>query len=131
MIAKQVNLREGFYDRNDVPLLPGPPGSSTRTRSRSRTRPHATKRITADAFVIATGSRPFRPADVDFSHPRIFDSDTLLTLDRTPVEHHHLRRRRGRLRVRLDVPQHADPRARWSTRATSCCRFSTTRSSTP
>ena len=36
-------------------------------------------------FVIATGSRPFRPKDVDFTHPRIFDSDTLLSLDRTPA----------------------------------------------
>ena len=34
--------------------------------------------------MIATGSRPFRPKDVDFTHPRIFDSDTMLTLDRTP-----------------------------------------------
>ena len=34
--------------------------------------------------VIATGSRPYRPADVDFSHPRIYDSDTILTLSHTP-----------------------------------------------
>jgi NAD(P) transhydrogenase len=34
--------------------------------------------------VIATGSRPYRPPDVDFSHPRILDSDTVLGLDHTP-----------------------------------------------
>jgi NAD(P) transhydrogenase len=42
------------------------------------------QRLTADAIVIATGSRPYRPADVDFSHPRIFDSDTILGLSFTP-----------------------------------------------
>ncbi len=31
--------------------------------------------LTADAFVIATGARPYHPPNVDFDHPRIFDSD--------------------------------------------------------
>src|SRR5262249_43151557 len=35
-------------------------------------------------FVIATGSRPYRPPDVDFSHPRIFDSDTILGMEELP-----------------------------------------------
>jgi len=34
--------------------------------------------------VIAVGSRPYRPADLDFDHPRIRDSDTILKLDHTP-----------------------------------------------
>ncbi len=34
--------------------------------------------------MIATGSRPYRPPDVDFTHPRIFDSDTILDLSFTP-----------------------------------------------
>ena len=28
--------------------------------------------------------RPYRPPDVDFTHPRIFDSDTILDLSFTP-----------------------------------------------
>jgi len=44
----------------------------------------AVERLTADHFVIATGSRPWRPPDVDFDHPRIFDSDTILNLSFTP-----------------------------------------------
>ena len=60
------------------------PASSTRTRSRSTSRTAAKQRLTADAFVIATGSRPYRPPDVDFTHPRIFDSDTILDLAVTP-----------------------------------------------
>ena len=34
--------------------------------------------------MIASGARPYRPADVDFTHPRIFDSDTILDLSETP-----------------------------------------------
>src|SRR6201999_397290 len=48
-------------------------------------RPEGAKsRLTASAFVIATGARPYHPPDVDFDHPRIFDSDTILDLHHTP-----------------------------------------------
>jgi NAD(P) transhydrogenase len=42
--------------------------------------------------------------DVDFSHPRMVDSDTVLRLQETPSLDDHLRRRRDRLRVRQHVP---------------------------
>jgi NAD(P) transhydrogenase len=85
VIGKQVNLREGFYERNDVALIAGAARFVDAHTIEIDHPAGAQKRVTADAFVIATGSRPFRPADVDFTHPRIFDSDTLLTLDRTPA----------------------------------------------
>jgi NAD(P) transhydrogenase len=44
----------------------------------------AKETYSADAFVIATGSRPYRPKDVEFSHPRILDSDTVLNLTHNP-----------------------------------------------
>jgi NAD(P) transhydrogenase len=34
--------------------------------------------------VIAAGSRPYHPSDLDFTHPRILDSDSVLRLARTP-----------------------------------------------
>jgi NAD(P) transhydrogenase len=37
-----------------------------------------------EALVVAAGARPYRPAGVDFSHPRIVDSDTVLQLGTTP-----------------------------------------------
>src|SRR5690606_5471900 len=40
--------------------------------------------IQAKYIIIATGSRPYRPSNVDFTHPRIFDSDTILSLGFTP-----------------------------------------------
>ncbi len=42
------------------------------------------RRLTATIIVIATGSRPFRPPNVDFKHPHIFDSDTILDLKLKP-----------------------------------------------
>jgi NAD(P) transhydrogenase len=44
----------------------------------------ACEEFSADHFLIATGSRPYRPADIDFHHKRILDSDKLLELKFTP-----------------------------------------------
>ena len=40
--------------------------------------------LTADFFLIATGSQPYRPADIPFDDHFIFDSDTILAMDRIP-----------------------------------------------
>jgi NAD(P) transhydrogenase len=37
-------------------------------------------KLTADVILIATGSYPYRPAVFPFHDPRVFDSDTVLTL---------------------------------------------------
>lgn len=37
-----------------------------------------------DLLVIGSGLRPYRPADVDFNHPAVFDSDTILSMPHTP-----------------------------------------------
>jgi NAD(P) transhydrogenase len=85
VIAKQVALRGGFYDRNGVALIPGSARFVDPHTIEVENRQSAVKRIQAEGFVIATGSRPFRPRDVDFTHPNIFDSESLLSLDRTPA----------------------------------------------
>ena len=40
--------------------------------------------IRAEQFVIATGSRPYHPPGLDFSHPRVLDSDSVLRYQDTP-----------------------------------------------
>lgn len=37
-------------------------------------------RVTADAIVIATGSRPRAPADISIDHDRVLDSDSILSM---------------------------------------------------
>ncbi len=44
----------------------------------------ATEELYADFIVIATGTRPSRPADVPFDLEHIYDSDSILGLDRIP-----------------------------------------------
>jgi NAD(P) transhydrogenase len=40
--------------------------------------------LEAEYILIATGSSPRRPASFDFTDPEVFDSDTILKLDRIP-----------------------------------------------
>ena len=40
--------------------------------------------LSADVFLIATGSRPYRPAQFDFTREGIYDSDTFIRADSMP-----------------------------------------------
>ncbi|HEX5655558.1 MAG TPA: Si-specific NAD(P)(+) transhydrogenase [Polyangiales bacterium] len=83
VIAKQVKLRRDFYQRNDVPMIHGDAAfldPHTLAIDVSGVR----RTLRAKKFIVATGSRPFRPTDIDFTHPLIRDSDTVLNLDHTP-----------------------------------------------
>lgn len=44
----------------------------------------ATTQLTTEFVLVATGSEPFRPADIPFDDPDVDDSDTILALDRLP-----------------------------------------------
>jgi NAD(P) transhydrogenase len=84
VVEQQVHTRQAFYDRNHIPILCGN-ARFVDPKTVEVDEPNGVKqRLTAGGFVIATGSRPYRPPDVDFSHPRIFDSDTILDLLFTP-----------------------------------------------
>lgn len=81
VIEAQVKMRTAFYDRNDIPIVRG----NARFLD-----PHTVEAAEEDGsrsvlhgkyIVIATGSRPYHPPDIDFNHPRIFDSDTILNVD--------------------------------------------------
>lgn len=84
VIAKQVDLRTAFYERNLVDILIGRAVFVNAHTVEVTTATGAKRQYTADAFVIATGARPYHPADVDFSHPRILDSDSVLNLETNP-----------------------------------------------
>jgi NAD(P) transhydrogenase len=84
VINQQVTLRSGFYSRNEVPVIQGRASFLDAHTVEILNTGGKSTRITADHFVVATGSRPYHPEDVDFAHPRIVDSDTVLDLDHTP-----------------------------------------------
>ncbi|MEM6690709.1 MAG: FAD-dependent oxidoreductase, partial [Planctomycetota bacterium] len=79
-IAKQVTMRQSFYDRNNIPILRG----QARFVDQHRVSIDGDEPVSAKHFVIATGSRPFQPAKVDFKHPRIYDSDSVLEMTHKP-----------------------------------------------
>ena len=84
VIDQQVGMRRSFYDRNDVEVLQGQAMFVDPHRVQVT---HADGSLTiahARHFVVATGSRPYRPPEIDFTHPRVFDSDTILNLPETP-----------------------------------------------
>ncbi len=83
VIARQTAMRRDFYERNRVRLVHGHARflDAHTLEARSGAEPTV---LTADAFIIASGSHPYRPRDIDFDHPRIFDSDTIFSLSGTP-----------------------------------------------
>jgi len=84
VIAKQVKLRTTFYARNRIKVYSGQ-GRFTDSHTLEVVKADGSiETLIADKFVIATGSRPYRPTDVDFNNPRVYDSDTILKLQHTP-----------------------------------------------
>ncbi len=84
VITRQTRMRNSFYDRNQVPVIHGSARFVDAHTIEVRSSDEITERYRAKKFVLATGSRPYRPADIDFSHPRIYDSDTILRLSHHP-----------------------------------------------
>lgn len=85
VVAKQVAQRRRYYERNGVALYSGQ--GCFRDAHTVDVLQHAGGSVClrAEHIVIATGSRPYRPPDADFTHPRIRDSDSILKLDHTPA----------------------------------------------
>jgi len=84
VIRKQVQLRSGFYDRNRVELLTGEASFVDANTIKIVKNDGSVEKITAEKVVIATGSHPYRPDDINFKHPRVYDSDTILSLKHEP-----------------------------------------------
>ncbi|MDU4093430.1 MAG: Si-specific NAD(P)(+) transhydrogenase [Pantoea sp.] len=84
VISQQTRMRQSFYERNRCELHQGDArfidmNTIALTRSDG-----SVERLTAEKFIIACGSRPYHPVDVDLTHPRIYDSDSILNLHHEP-----------------------------------------------
>ncbi|MCG6943548.1 MAG: Si-specific NAD(P)(+) transhydrogenase [Thiohalocapsa sp.] len=84
VIDHQVRTRYRYYQRNRVEVVFGRARFAD-AHGVDVTRPDgARETLTAKHIVIATGSSPYHPPDVDFGHPRVLDSDSILGLQHTP-----------------------------------------------
>ncbi len=84
VITAQVASRKRFYERNRVPIYAGSAWFIDAHTIEVRSSTDAPQTISADKIVIATGSRPYHPPELDFSHPRVRDSDSVLRYPDTP-----------------------------------------------
>lgn len=81
VIELQVGTHQRFFERNGITVYTGQ-AQFVSERELVVSRPDAiAERLQFEHAIIATGSRPYQPADIDFSHPRVFDSDKILQLD--------------------------------------------------
>ncbi|MEH6575754.1 MAG: Si-specific NAD(P)(+) transhydrogenase [Amphritea sp.] len=84
VISNQVMMRTNFYARNRIDLFFGQAEFEDKNTVLVKGTVKGDETLRAKNIVIATGSRPYAPADIDFTHPRIYNSDTVLTLEHTP-----------------------------------------------
>ncbi|WP_425487468.1 Si-specific NAD(P)(+) transhydrogenase [Marinifaba aquimaris] len=84
VIRKQTNLRSSFYNRNRVSLIHGEASFVDEHTVAIKKEDGASDQITGKNIIVATGSRPYHPPKVDFSHPRVYDSDSILSLEHDP-----------------------------------------------
>jgi NAD(P) transhydrogenase len=83
VIARQVKMRTGFYKRNQIDVMHGKAVFQDQNSLLLRLGSHESQ-YSSESFVIASGSRPHLPTQVDFSHPRILNSDSVLSLQTHP-----------------------------------------------
>ncbi len=84
VIEKHVTMRERFYSRNNVEAFSGEGYFIDEHTVGVKGHDDEQLELKADHIIIATGSRPYRPPEVNFDHPCVVDSDTVLELQRTP-----------------------------------------------
>jgi NAD(P) transhydrogenase len=84
VIARQVDMRSRFYYRNQIRLFFGRGRFVDKHTIEVISEEGQVELLTAASVVIATGSRPYQPENIDFSHPRVYDSDSILKMTNTP-----------------------------------------------
>jgi NAD(P) transhydrogenase len=85
VIRSQVQMRTQFYQRNQITVIHGRARITGKNEVTVENLENGSKKkYSTQNIIIATGSRPYHPPDVDFTHPRILDSDTILNLPETP-----------------------------------------------
>ena len=72
-------------ERHGIELVPGVARLGPDRSVEVRGSDGSERTLRAPVVLIATGSRPFRPAAVPFDDPDVHDSDTILGIDRLPA----------------------------------------------
>jgi NAD(P) transhydrogenase len=84
VVEAQVASRRRFYERNRVPVFFGEARFVDANTLEVQPATGKAIRIAGKQIVIAAGSRPYHPPEVDFTHERIRDSDSILRYGEHP-----------------------------------------------
>ncbi len=84
VVEAQVASRRRFYERNRVPIFAGAARFIDAHTVEVRPESGEAIRIFAKHIVTASGSRPYHPPQLDFAHPRVRDSDSILRYPEHP-----------------------------------------------
>jgi NAD(P) transhydrogenase len=86
VIGEQTGQIVRNLERHGIELIPGSASfEDAHTVAVSGARGKRPRRISADVFLIATGSSPNPPRGIEIRDPDVVDSDRILELDRVPV----------------------------------------------
>lgn len=81
VIRQQVSTHTRFYERNLIEVIHGWASFVDAHTIRIEIDENTFETITFNKAIITVGSRPYRPDMLDFTHPRVFDSDKILQMD--------------------------------------------------
>ncbi|CAH0993122.1 Soluble pyridine nucleotide transhydrogenase [Sinobacterium norvegicum] len=84
VIREQVTMRERYYGRNRIKVFHGQASFTDQHSVQVKALDGENLTLTTEDFIIACGSRPYRPDSIDFSHARVYDSDTILEMAHNP-----------------------------------------------
>ena len=84
VVESQVASRRRFYERNRVPIFAGEAAFIDAHTLEIQPAMGKAQQVSADYIVIASGSRPYHPPEVDFTHEHIRDSDSILRYPAQP-----------------------------------------------
>lgn len=84
IIKQQVSMRSRFFLKNNVHYFYGLASFKGVHHIQLINEQNRSSEISFERCIIATGSRPYQPKEIDFSHHRVFDSDGILSMPFTP-----------------------------------------------
>lgn len=83
VIKAEIDIVRGHFAKNDIALVTGH-AQFRDPNTIDVTGAHASETVRADNIVIAVGTRPSRPGNIEFNHAEIITSDELLGLKTLP-----------------------------------------------
>ncbi len=84
VIEKERHLIQRNLERHHIELIQGTASLQDAHTIRVRQDTDDLRDLEMDMILIATGSSPFHPAHIPFDHKIIYDSDSILHMDRIP-----------------------------------------------